>query len=328
MARVAIIIPSYNHAQFLSEAIESVLDQTYTDWTLTIIDDGSSDNSMDLATRYATSDPRIHVYQNSANLGTYGTQQRGLDATDSEYVAILNSDDKWHSQKLHHQVEKLESQPEAVAHIVMGEQINQHSEIIVTDDFINWEGFELCELLPILLPENNFLASGVLWQRNELKFDTSCRYSGDHVALLNASLRGPISISNERLTFWRQHESNSYKRSPNQLVEEIRLRKSIRQFDGWYHVRTIEDALIDRGRAMNLLHLSALYTLCGKYHDAKGILGEASQLMPYHPSVRKRKLLLSLSGSLLRKTLFPNEPFPERSVLEQIESIKLIEFDA
>ena len=109
MPRVSIIVPSFNHARFLPACLDSVLSQSFADWELHLVDDGSSDDSVLIAQGYAESDPRIKVLVNEQNLGTYGTQARALEFCTGEFVAVLNSDDFWHPDKLRQQVAALAS---------------------------------------------------------------------------------------------------------------------------------------------------------------------------------------------------------------------------
>src|SRR5579884_4335685 len=101
---VSILIPSYNHGPFLRECLRSVQEQTLGDWELIVVDDGSSDDSVDIAREVAATDPRIRVFVNDVNLGTYGTEQRALDRSTGRYVAVMNSDDRWAPEKLARQV--------------------------------------------------------------------------------------------------------------------------------------------------------------------------------------------------------------------------------
>ncbi|MDD3597278.1 MAG: glycosyltransferase [Sulfuricurvum sp.] len=94
---VSIIIPSYNHEKYIQRCIDSVLNQTYSDWELIIIDDGSSDSSNELIGLYT--DTRIkHVMQE--NGGAHNAINRGLSLAQGEYLTILNSDDEYHAQRL------------------------------------------------------------------------------------------------------------------------------------------------------------------------------------------------------------------------------------
>jgi glycosyltransferase involved in cell wall biosynthesis len=259
--RISILVPSYNHAPFLRTALDGVLAQTLHDWELIIIDDGSTDESVEIARSY--DDPRIHVEVNPTNLGTYGTEQKALDQAKGEFVAILNSDDLWASQKLAKQIALLESHPEASFCYTLGSLIDLDGNVVSGEDVhLNWPKTKVQQLLPFLVYENRILASSVLFRRKALRFDTSCRYSGDWVALLEQSRRGPAVCVTEQLTFWRQHETNTYLRSEKQYLEEIRVRRAIaRQPESWY-LPPIDPTEIRQGLAMNALNLTALYSFC------------------------------------------------------------------
>ena len=94
---VSIIIPSYNHEKYIRQCIDSVINQTYKEWELIIIDDGSKDSSNEIIASYT--DPRIHYYQQE-NAGAHNTINRGLEMAKGEYLSILNSDDLYHPQRL------------------------------------------------------------------------------------------------------------------------------------------------------------------------------------------------------------------------------------
>lgn len=94
---ISVIIPSYNHSRYIGRCIDSVISQTYKDWELIIIDDGSKDHSNDIISSYK--DERIkHLMQE--NRGAHNTINRGLSLATGDYIAILNSDDEFHPQRL------------------------------------------------------------------------------------------------------------------------------------------------------------------------------------------------------------------------------------
>lgn len=289
MPRVAIIIPSYNHASFLGAAIESVLAQTFQDWTLLVLDDQSPDGSVEVAGSF--DDPRIRVMVNDRNLGTYGSQQRGVELSEGEFVAILNSDDFWEPTKLAKQVALLDLHPEASACFTLGWMADAGGAILKEDVHADWPTAEVCDLLPHLLHENRILASSVVFRRSGLSFETSCRYSGDWLALLAACARGPLVCVPERLTSWRQHGHNSYIRREPQLVEEIRVREAIARWAG-----TPNKPETRRGSARNLINLAALLVLWGDYPRARGVAWRALCLAPSWPLTWKRFALSWLPG--------------------------------
>jgi glycosyltransferase involved in cell wall biosynthesis len=99
----------FNGAAYLAEAIESVLTQTFSDWELIVIDDGSSDDSLSIAQSYT--DPRIRILKNPQNLGLPLTRNRGLDEARGRYVAFLDCDDIALPQRLQEQINFLEANP-------------------------------------------------------------------------------------------------------------------------------------------------------------------------------------------------------------------------
>jgi glycosyltransferase involved in cell wall biosynthesis len=113
---VSISIPFYNSEAFLSEAIESVLAQTYTRWELLLVDDGSADQSTEIARDYASRfKEKIHYLEHTDHRNCGLTCSRNLGARHSHgfYLAFLDSDDVWLPQKLENQVALMDAHPEA-----------------------------------------------------------------------------------------------------------------------------------------------------------------------------------------------------------------------
>ena len=92
---VSVIITSYNYEQYIKEAIESVLAQTFQDFEIIIIDDASSDSSLKIIEQYVDKDNRIKVIKNSVNKGLAKSLKIACQAARGEYIAILESDDSW-----------------------------------------------------------------------------------------------------------------------------------------------------------------------------------------------------------------------------------------
>ena len=272
MPKVSIVVPSFNHSQFLGQAIESVQAQSFQNWQMHVIDDCSTDDSMDVAGRYASSDPRVIVSLNPQNLGTYGTQARGLSVCEGEFVAVLNSDDYWHPLKLEMQVEFLEQHPEVPLCYVLGWKTDKHSRVSHDDDVhANWPKDQVQELFPWLLHENRVLASGVVFRRRDVRFEPSLRYSGDWLSLLRLAYRSPVGCVPERLTYWRMHESNSYVLSRPRLLEEIRFRRAILSQTKNCDLGRFDARLVSHELGQCKMDLIALYVLAGDMGDARGL---------------------------------------------------------
>lgn len=106
---VTVFIPVYNRARFVRGAIESTLAQTYGDFELLVIDDGSTDRSVEIIKSF--DDPRIRLVQNEKNLGLPTTRNLGLELARGEFIALLDSDDISLPHRLERQVEFLQRHP-------------------------------------------------------------------------------------------------------------------------------------------------------------------------------------------------------------------------
>jgi glycosyltransferase involved in cell wall biosynthesis len=112
--KISVLIPTYNYARFLPEAIESVLAQDFADFELLICDDRSTDNTAEVLAKYAGRDPRIRVQLHPANLGMVNNWNYCLAQARGEYIKFLFGDDKLaHPTALGKLVRLLESNPKA-----------------------------------------------------------------------------------------------------------------------------------------------------------------------------------------------------------------------
>ncbi|MFL2693695.1 MAG: glycosyltransferase family 2 protein [Gammaproteobacteria bacterium] len=100
MSLVSIIMPCYNSENYLDTAISSVVEQSYSNWQLIICDDGSTDNSLNIAREYEANDSRIYVTTNRYEKGASGARNTCLDVAEGRYIAFLDADDQWLPSKL------------------------------------------------------------------------------------------------------------------------------------------------------------------------------------------------------------------------------------
>lgn len=104
---ISIVLPVYNGEKFLEKSIESCLYQTYANWELLIIDDGSVDKSAEIARQYEKRDSRIHYYRNEYNLKLPRTLNRGFSLAKGEYLTWTSDDNYYYERALEKMVEKL-----------------------------------------------------------------------------------------------------------------------------------------------------------------------------------------------------------------------------
>lgn len=104
---VSILIPNYNKGPYLSETLDSVLAQTYTNWECIVVDDHSTDNSWEILVTYAQRDFRIKIFRRPDNKKKGGNAARNfaIEKARGEYVAFLDSDDSWNSCRLELSIE-------------------------------------------------------------------------------------------------------------------------------------------------------------------------------------------------------------------------------
>ena len=101
---ISIIMPAYNSEKYIADSIESVICQTYPFWELIIIDDNSSDKTVSIINKYLSADKRIVIYKNEINKGVSFSRNFGMSKAKGEWVAFLDSDDIWDTQKLTNQI--------------------------------------------------------------------------------------------------------------------------------------------------------------------------------------------------------------------------------
>ncbi|MEP6512760.1 MAG: glycosyltransferase family 2 protein [Parafilimonas sp.] len=110
LPKVSVLIPTYNYAHFLDESIQSVLNQTFTDFELIIVDNCSTDHTAEVVQKYLI-DKRISYYKNSTNIGMIPNYNKCLEYAKAEYIKYLCGDDKFHPQLLEKFVPVMDEYP-------------------------------------------------------------------------------------------------------------------------------------------------------------------------------------------------------------------------
>lgn len=95
---VSVVIPTYNRAHLVGRAIQSVLNQTYQDFEIIVVDDGSTDNTEEVVKSF--NDPRIRYIRHDQNRGGSAARNTGIKMARGEYIAFQDSDDEWLPEKL------------------------------------------------------------------------------------------------------------------------------------------------------------------------------------------------------------------------------------
>ena len=161
--RVTVLMPAYNAGKYIGEAIQSVIDQTYSDWELLVVNDGSTDNTVEVVESF--SDSRIRLLHNPENLRLIKTLNRGLEEALGEYIARLDSDDLATPDRLVLQAEALDADPELAILGGRSNVINENGELVRSgrDSFLpaSEEGIQFASMF-----YNPFRHSAVMFRRD------------------------------------------------------------------------------------------------------------------------------------------------------------------
>jgi glycosyltransferase involved in cell wall biosynthesis len=204
---ISVIIPTYNRGEYICETIESVFEQTYKDFEIIIVDDGSTDDTRQLIEPYLS---RIkYIYQENA--GVSAARNTGIIASESEYVAFLDSDDLWLTNKLKLQMEFLDSNPQLG--MVYADACMFSNDQIIYSSFLKLKKFtSYGYIFGNLIKEDFIITSTVLVRREVFKdvgtFDESLSVAEDYDMWLRIARKYQIGLINECLVKYRKHNTN------------------------------------------------------------------------------------------------------------------------
>jgi glycosyltransferase involved in cell wall biosynthesis len=219
MPKVSVIIPAYNSMTYLPKTLESVLRQTFTDFEVLIINDGSSDNIVEWASKLV--DPRVQLIS-QPNQGVSTARNTGIAHAQGEYIAFLDADDLWEPTKLDKQVCCLDANS-AVGLVYTwtafidefgkptGVSIVSHAEGNV------WEQIVIRDMISTgsspMVRRECFASVGV--------FDPNISIGEDRDMWSRIAARYPFAVVKELLTLYRRHSRNTTKNS-KKIVQELR----------------------------------------------------------------------------------------------------------
>jgi glycosyltransferase involved in cell wall biosynthesis len=206
---VSVIIPNYNYSQYLSQAIDSVLAQSYPLVEVIVVDDGSTDDSIAKLWRYG----KQIRYVQQQNKGVAAARNRGVQESVGELIAFLDSDDLWLPSKIEKQIEQFNARPElGLIHcgvIEFNEQTGRETRRL--DGQQGWVANELLLLQrPVILGGG----SGLMIRRKIYQeiggFDTDFSTSADWDLFYQIARRYQIGFIAEPLVMYRMHDSNMH----------------------------------------------------------------------------------------------------------------------
>lgn len=250
MPKVSVLMPVYNAEQYLARAIDSIIAQTFKDWELILIDDGSCDDIMSVLSKY--DDERIYYVKNPVNMGLIKTLNRGIDYCEGEYIARMDADDISHPDRLKYQVDFMDKHPQYLMCGTNATVIDNNEQ--ETGKIRN-------------LTDNNFLQINLLFSppfvhpsvivRTEVlqtnRYDERYKHVEDYELWCRIARLGKVANISKALLQYRWHDSNvSVLNSKAQdVLKDKIITNELRRFD----LEPTEDELYCHKITFNLYQL-------------------------------------------------------------------------
>jgi glycosyltransferase involved in cell wall biosynthesis len=287
--RVSVIIPCYNMARFIGEALESVLTQTHRDTVAIVVDNGSTDGTAEIAASFGR---RVTVLRQPQRSGPSAARNAALAVADGGAVAFLDGDDRWHPEKVARQVAFLAAHPaHGVVHTAVRHIDARGQEIERPGGAIPWRIAE-GECLRDLLAHNTITTSTVLVRRETLGADgfPVDLFAGEDWDLwLRLAARTRVGYIAEPLTDYRVHDQNTTRSLELVLngrlaVTERVLARGLAARDRRVAMRHRKGVLTGLGHIAyergELTRARALYREAGTCLDALGVARYVATALP------------------------------------------------
>lgn len=225
--KISVIMPVFNGQEFLAEAIESILSQTYKNFEFIIVNDKSTDNSLKIIRFYVAKDKRIKIIANDNNLSEAASANIGFQSSNGKYIARMDQDDIAHLERLEKQLSFLEKNPN---HIVVGSQthiIDEEGQVIghkllPTDHKNIYE--EYGNFHPIIHP-TVMIRRSLLPDKKKL-WTNNIDSADDYLTLYTLLMNGKFANLPEKLLYYRLHSSNnSMKNVRRKFINSLRVRR-------------------------------------------------------------------------------------------------------
>ena len=246
MPRVSVIIPNFNHSKYLTQRIESVINQTYQDFEIILMDDLSSDSSKEIIHQYVNHPKVTHTVYNEINSGsTFKQWKKGIELAAGEFVWIAESDDWCEPELLQTLVDGITSDKQCVISYCQSYSVDADGKIISHSNY--WKSSEMMDgklfiQKHLSVPVAIFNASMVLWRKNAFESVPvdliTFKFCGDWYFWIQLCKLGKVHISGKVLNYFRKHDTtaskNAYQSGLN-FIEELRI------IDSMYKEQLITD---------------------------------------------------------------------------------------
>lgn len=285
MPRVSILLTCYNHLRYLPAALEGIQAQSYRDFEVLALDDGSKDGSREFL-RDQEAMGTLRCIFNEQNLGTYATLNVGLKEAKGELIAILNDDDLWGSEKLARQVALLEQDPRIGLVHTSGWFIGEDGKQLADPAPLGftYPSTPTGDVLALEILYNHIITSSVLIRRNCFErcgpFDPSFFGSGDWQMWLRIARHFHIGYVDEPLAFYRVHGQNASHQKDKINEDDARIREWITTWQDELTDRSADEPELRSAFAHNWACLGTERTWAGNPQGGRQAYGEAIKMNP------------------------------------------------
>jgi glycosyltransferase involved in cell wall biosynthesis len=294
--KVSIVVPAYNAERFLEKSLNSVLEQTFPFWEMTVVNDGSTDRTQDIIRSYIALDNRITGINHGQNLGLSSARNSGMRSGTGKYVAFLDSDDCWFANKLEKQVAYLDYHPDIRASFTGIELIDENNKLVETWDQIHKKYPDSCVNESLLIIKQNVIVGGgsTLMMRRSLieeigYFDESMRSVEDWDYWFRIAQKGALFLVPYKLAQIRRHSTSLQANSVSILLGKLMFLKKARN--------NSSEELIP---GLNVIEVETLYRLAANYWHSRRVGKSCNSLFKLiikYP----RGTLIQIKETLLRK---------------------------
>jgi len=221
-ATASVIIPTYNRAHLVGRAIQSVLNQTYQDFELIIVDDASTDNTEDVIKEFQQKDNRIIYLKHDQNKGGSAARNTGIKISKGKYIAFLDSDDEWFPEKLEKQMNYIQSSNYGFMYcnMIINDKTNNTKKNLKID-------FKDDIFIDLLKNGSGICTSALLVKQSLLEkvggFDESLPSYQDYDFLLRLSQKAKCGFLDEILLFYNLDENGISKTAPGKMEGRIKI---------------------------------------------------------------------------------------------------------
>ena len=214
---VTVVIPSYNSMRYIAETMETVLNQTYRDFEVLVVNDGSTDDTPNWVERLSEKEPKVRMVS-QANQGLAGARCTGVTNAKGKYVAFIDDDDLWELTKLEKQVNSLESNPEAgvcYTWTALADSEGKPTGRVIASEAEGNVWTKMTEMNIVCCGSTPMIRRSCFDEVG--LFDREVSPSDDWDMWWRISAKYPFTLIKEPLILYRQHPNNSSKKCEHML---------------------------------------------------------------------------------------------------------------